>query len=428
MTSPARLEAFAVLTALDAGQQTLGDLLASPSRDALPPRERAFLHELVMGVLRQRGSLDQALRGATGRPLESVDPASLAALRLGAYQLFHLRVPSHAAVSETVGLAPDAHARGFLNAVLRRLSREGPPPEPDPVRAPLDWLTATGSLPRWLAERWLTRFGREGAVARARRLLTPADVHLRLNPRVADAAERCASAGVTLTPLPVGGAWRSSGSTVGALAREGLLYVQDASAQLVAQLATVRPGRVFDACAAPGGKALAIADALGSRGMVVAADSSPRRAATLASVVARWGESNIRVIQADAERPPFRSQAFACVLLDAPCSGLGTLRRNPDLRWRLRPEDLPRQAARQRRLLAATCRLVRPGGLLVYATCSAEAEETTEVIADFLAQHDDFTPAPMPAFARPFQRGPGILTDGDDQLVDWFFAAPLARR
>ncbi|HSD25729.1 MAG TPA: transcription antitermination factor NusB [Vicinamibacteria bacterium] len=410
-----------------AGRHSLADALAAPAVERLDERERAFLHELVLGTLRRRGWLDHVLAGLSSRPLRSLTPGVLDALRLGAYQLLFTRVAPPAAVSESVELARRVEARsaGFANAVLRRLQREGPPPEPDAVADPAGWLTTAGSLPAWLAERWIARLGPPAAVARARALLVSPPTHVRLNPRVPDAEAQLAAAGVETRPAAVAGALEARGPVV-ALAERGVLYVQDAASQLVARLAAAE-GLVLDACAAPGGKSLLVADLAGSRARVLAAELSPRRLATLVRLRSRWGATNVLPLAADALRPPFAPATFDAVLLDAPCSGLGTLARNPDIRWRLAPQDLARHAERQRALLEAVAALVRPGGRLVYAVCSVEPEETGDVLQPFLEAHSELEREGLPAWAEAFADAGVVRTDPARDRTDAFFAAALRR-
>jgi 16S rRNA (cytosine967-C5)-methyltransferase len=428
VATPARRLALEVLERVSRGKGgTLADALAAREADGLPERERAFLHELVLGTLRRRGWLDHALAPLVPRGLERVTPAVLEALRLGAYQVLFTRVPPHAAVSETVDLARsrEPKAAGFANAVLRRLQREGPPPEPDAERDPLAWLTSYGSLPRWLATRWLERLGPAAAVARARAFLEPPAVHFRINPRVADAAERLAAAGVHARPAALPGALELEDGRLAPLAAEGVVYPQDQSSQLVARLAAGE-GRVLDACAAPGGKSLLLADEGGGRTIVVAGEASQRRVRTLAALCGRWGAREVSVVAADARRPPFR-EPFDTVLLDAPCSGLGTLGRHPDIRWRLSANEPSRQGGRQRELIEALAPLVRPGGRLVYATCSLEPEENEDVVRPFLAAHPEFRKDELPEFAREHARDGFVRTEPARSRGDGFFAARLAR-
>jgi 16S rRNA (cytosine967-C5)-methyltransferase len=426
VATAARRLAFHVLLRAEDRTATLADLLAAPELQSLPPRDRAFAHELVLGTLRQRGALDHALATLVDRPLAGLDLPTLTALRLGAYQILRLRVPDRAAVSEAVDLARDGgRSAGLVNAVLRRLAREGAPPPPDPGRDPLGWLTSAGSLPPWLAARWLSHLGAEGALGRARAFLEPPATAFRLNPRVPDAIDRCAAAGLQPRPLVVPGAWEATAGRVTDLAGEGTIYLQDQGSQMVAHLAAAA-GSILDACAAPGGKSTLAADLIGAEGFVVAAEASLRRVRTLAHLVGRWGSSNVRVVAADAERPPF-TRRFDVVLLDAPCSGLGTLGRRPDIRWRLTPADIGWHAERQRRLLLSLAPLVKPGGKLVYSVCSAEPEEGELVAQALIEEQSEFHAEPPPAWASAFAEGSAARTSPERDLGDAFYAIVLRR-
>src|SRR5688500_348325 len=306
MPTPARLLAFRILAENDRGGALLDERMAARDVEALDRRERGFLHELVLGTLRSRGRLDHALARVCDRPLAELDGPTLNALRLGAYQVLRLRVPDRAAVSESVDLVRAAapKAAGFVNAVLRRLAREGAPAEPDPMAAPLEWLTTIGSLPAWIAERWLRNLGTETAVARARAFEGVPPTVVRLNPRMEDAAARVAASGATLEAMTVPGAWTATGDAPTALVGAGAVYVQDQGSQMIAHLAA-RDGRVLDACAAPGGKSTLLADLGGARTCVIAADVSRPRVRTLATLARRWGADTVHVLAADARRPPF---------------------------------------------------------------------------------------------------------------------------
>ena len=428
MATEARRIAFRILREVDRGGATLADLLAQPAAERLDPRDRSFLHELVLGTLRHRGALDHSLAAHVDRPLEQLDPDVLTAMRLGASQLLRLRVPARAAVSESVDLAKERapRASGLVNAVLRRLAREGPRPAPDPQTDPLAWLTTAGSLPLWLADRWIARLGPEVAVARGKALLEEPVTAFRLNPRIGDALARVENAGLDPRRLTVPGAWAgSNGSAAVALASEAVIYIQDEGAQMVAHLGAAA-GLVLDACAAPGGKAMLMADLHPTAARVVAAEASSRRLLTLAERVRRWGAGNVLVVGADALRPPLRRR-FHSVLLDVPCSGLGTLSRHPDIRWRASGQDLAGHARRQREMLEAVAPLVLPGGKLVYATCSSEPEENEDVVRPFLDAHPEFVPATLPGWARPFADGPFARTRPERDGGDVFFAAVLGR-
>jgi 16S rRNA (cytosine967-C5)-methyltransferase len=426
--SPARLLALRVLGEVLRGGVNLAERLAAPDASRLDPRERAFLHELVLGTLRLRGGLDHALGPHLDRPVGRVDAVPLDILRLGAHQILHLRVPDRAAVSESVELAKAVapRAAGFVNAVLRALVRTGSPAEPDPGRDPKRWLTTVGSLPEWLADRWLSRLGPVVAVARARALLSPSPSAFRLNPRVPEGRQRCEEAGLTLVPLTIPGAFRAEGGRLADLASDGVLYLQDQGSQLVAHLAG-GSRLTLDACAAPGGKATLMADLAGQHGRVVAAEVSPRRVRSMAMLFRSWGSPRLDLVLADGARPPFAPR-FDSVLIDAPCSGLGTLGRHPDIRWRAKAEDIPRHAERQGKLLAALAPLVRSGGRVVYATCSLEEEETTAVVLGFLGRHPDFRAGSLPVWAEPYSGSDGFVrTLPERDPGDGFFAAVLER-
>jgi 16S rRNA (cytosine967-C5)-methyltransferase len=432
MATAARAQAFRILIALERGGATLADLLADDRALALAPRDRAFLHEMLLGTLRHRGALDHALAPLLHRPVAQMDPEPLAALRLGAYQILRMRVPDRAAVAESVDLARAAAPRssGLVNAVLRRLSREGEPPAPDEKADPVRWLCTTGSLPEWLARRWAERLGAEAAVARARAFLDRPRSVVRLNPRVPDARAQVEASGLEPRPLAVPGAWEAHGPALARLAADGVVYIQDQGSQLAAHLAA-SAGLVLDACAAPGGKTTLLADLGGESVRVVGAEASPRRLRVMDALVRRWGSPNVRLVGADARRPPFRGP-FDAVLLDAPCTGLGTLGRNPDIKWHLSRADISladvaRQARRQRELLKAVSGLVKPGGRLVYSVCSTEPEEGEDVVQSFLADNRSFKTFPLPAWTAPFAQGSFLRTLPERDRGDGFFVAALDR-
>jgi 16S rRNA (cytosine967-C5)-methyltransferase len=263
-------------------------------------------------------------------------------------------------------------------------------------------------------------------VARARAFLAPPPTVFRLNPRVPDALDRARQAGLEPRALIVPGAFEATAGRAIELASTGVLYLQDQGSQLVAQLAA-SPGRILDACAAPGGKTTLLADGVPSPALVVAAEASPRRLQTLATLVRRWGSPRVCCVGADGTRPPFLSATFDAVLLDAPCTGLGTLARHPDIRWRAGPEDLPRHAQRQKTLLESVAALVAPGGRLVYSTCSAEPEENEDIVLPFLRGHSGFATAVPPDWATPFRDGAFLRTQPERDGGDAFFVAVLQR-
>ena len=398
--SPARLAAFSILQQVEAGAFSSVALAAQESK--LQPADRSLCHELVLGVLRWQLLLDKIVEHSSKRRIESLDSAVRLALRLGLYQLrFLTRIPASAAVNESVSLVRAARlssATAFVNAVLRRAIREA---EYDPaadVSDALEKVAVQTSHPVWLIERWTKAFGiaEAEAFAQANNVLPP--TAFRVVTTRADQAEMLAQlrqAGATVEPSQVAEeAWRVSGATplVRELSAAGQIYLQDEASQLVAQMMDVKPGeRVLDLCAAPGGKTTLIADRAGDRAMIIAADRSARRMETVIATAQLHELKAIQPVILDAaEQLPFKAATFDKVLVDAPCSGTGTLRRNPEIRWRLSPEDIDAFAEKQKQILSRAADAVKPDGRLVYSTCSVEREENEEVIQETLARDDRF--------------------------------------
>ena len=364
----------------------LGERLAGAS---LGSADAALATRLVYGTLAWQGRLDYHLQAFLHRPLAGLEPAVRIALRLGLYQLLFLdRVPAYAAVDASVELARGAGrgATGLVNAVLRRAVASDPAALPLPAgrdtlaRSAVEW-----SHPRWLVERWASEFGADALPA----LLSANNVRLRTT-RVA-LAEELAAAGIAARHSTVAdhglvierGAARLRGL---AAWREGRLGFQSEAAQLIAPLLAPAPGAaLLDACAAPGGKTAHLA-ALGGR--VLALDARAGGVRRVRAEASRLG-ADVTALTADARRPPLRT-TFDGVLVDAPCSGLGTLSRHPEVRWRRRPEDIPRLATLQREILDGVAPLVRPGGLLVYAVCTLTHDENEAVVDWFLHAHPRF--------------------------------------
>jgi 16S rRNA (cytosine967-C5)-methyltransferase len=373
----------------------LGERLAATPLGAA---DAALATRLVYGTLAWQGRLDYHLQAFLHRPLAGLEPTVRVALRLGLYQrLFVDRVPAYAAVDASVDLARAAGrgATGLVNAVLRRAVAYDPaalplPADGDPLaRAAVEW-----SHPRWLVERWATELGADQLPA----LLSANNVRLctavranRLRTTRTALAEELAAAGITARPSTVAddglvierGAARLRGL---AAWREGRFGFQSEAAQLIAPLVAPAPdARLLDACAAPGGKAAHLA-ALGGR--VLALDARAGGIRRVRAEASRLG-ATVTALAADARRPPLRA-AFDGVLVDAPCSGLGTLSRHPEVRWRRHPEDIPRLAGLQREILDGVAALVRPGGLLVYAVCTLTHDENEAVVDWFLRTHPRF--------------------------------------
>jgi 16S rRNA (cytosine967-C5)-methyltransferase len=435
----------------DAGAYADLALHAALERSRLPAGDRALATELVYGTLRWRGRLDFALAHALGRGLDEIEPRVANLLRLGAYQLLLLdRVPDAVAVSESVRLARGAgleRAAGLVNAALRRLARERDAiPLPDLEDDPLGHLVHALSIPSWIAARWIAAYGAEDAArlahasnaqaprsVRANRRLVSRDALLaELRERFPDAqACRFAPDGIRLG--------RGSPEQAGRPAHDpaflaGRMTIQDEASQVVVEWLDPQPGeRVLDACAAPGAKATAIAERLGEAGEVIGLDRHPRRLELLARDARRLALANVRIQRADASRPLgglFAAASFDRILVDAPCSGLGALRRNPDARWRLQPDALERLAAVQRAILLRVRPLLVPGGVLVYSTCTLAPEENEAVIDAFLEEAPEFrrAPAPPPASIAGLVGADGHLrTLPHRHGIDGFFAARLER-
>jgi len=363
----------------------------------LDGRERRLTTRLVYGTLQWRGQLDHHLGGLTRRGLEDVEPVVLRVLRLGAFQLLHMpEVPAAVAVHEAVQLVRAlgrGRASGFVNAVLRRLAATDGPGDSGKAGDAVGQVAARGSVPGWLAERWVRRLGFEEALALALACneVPPGTVRVQRGrtSRSALAARLAEEVEVTVEPTPRapdGLLVAPLSGLLGSFAlEEGLCVVQDEAAMLVTELLGPRPGEtVLDACAAPGGKTGHIADRLAGRGVVDAVDLHPARCRQVRELVTRLGLTGVRVHEGDVREVALPCPEYDRVLLDAPCTGLGTLRRHPEVRWRRSPQDVESLAVRQGELLSAAAARVRPGGVLVYAVCSTEPEEGEEVVDAFL--------------------------------------------
>lgn len=398
--SPARLAAFNILQQVEAG--AFSSILLAAEEPKLQPSDRALCHELVLGVLRWQLLLDRVVEHFSKRRIESLDSAVRIALRLGLYQLrFLTRIPASAAVNESVSLVRAARlssATAFVNAVLRRATREA---EYDPaaeVSDPLEKIAVQTSHPVWLIERWAKAFGIEeaGAFARANNVVPPTAFRVvRTRANQEEVLAKLNAAGATVEPSEVAAdAWRVSGATsvLRELTAAGHIYLQDEASQLVPQLLKVESAeRVLDLCAAPGGKTTLMADRARDEAMIVAADRSATRMETVIATSGLQELKSIEPVLLDAaEQLPFKPGSFDKVLVDAPCSGTGTLRRNPEIRWRLSTADIDAFAEKQKRILSRAADAVKPGGRLVYSTCSVEREENEDVIAEFLARDDRF--------------------------------------
>ena len=433
--APARLAAFEILRRVDEG--AYASVLLASQEQQLEPRDRALCHELVMGVLRFQLWLDRSIEYFAGRSVERLDLAVTLALRLGLYQLrFLTRIPHSAAVNESVNLVRRARLRSaesFVNAVLRRATREL---EYDPAAAIEDQpaaLAVATSHPRWLIERWISAFGYQAAeaLAHANNLAAPVAFRVVRAEETEDVLQRLREAGATLKGSEIAAnAWRIQGG--GELAQEfsraGKIYFQDEASQLMAQIVGAESGdRVLDVCAAPGSKASQLAAQLQVN--VIAGDIHLHRLKTVRQTVELQGLGNVKTVMLDARSGlPFPEGTFERVLVDAPCSGTGTLRHNPEIRWRISAEDIIELSNRQRQILTNAAGVVKPGGRLVYSTCSLEPDENEAVVKAFTRSFENFEPATLSVEPRLLTSANSARTWPQRDDTDGFFVAAFTRK
>jgi 16S rRNA (cytosine967-C5)-methyltransferase len=393
--TPARACAFAVVRRVFEQGAYADRALQSEAR-GLDRRERAFATQLAYGTIQRRMTLDHVAAALSARALREVDPELLAAIRLGIFQLLFLEgVADHAAVHESVELVGRSR-RGFVNAVLRRAVREGPA-----LLAGLSDDTASGaavlhSVPEWLAEMWWRELGPEEARALLQRVNRPAESALRVNELVASVDEVLALLPVPArkaVELPEGlildGPFDAHGSE---LFDQGAIMPQSRGSMAVGRAVEPSPGdRVLDLCAAPGAKSTHLAALMGDVGDVAAVERHPGRAEALRRTCARMRANCVRVEVGDAAEFS-DGRTYDRVLLDPPCSGLGTLQSRPDLRWRLSPDSITELAVLQRRMLRAAGAATAPGGGLVYSVCTISRAESDEVVDEFVAENPEFRP------------------------------------
>jgi 16S rRNA (cytosine967-C5)-methyltransferase len=435
----AREIAFEVLRRVEEGGAYASRALdaALDQAGVLDARESALATELVYGTLRRALQLDAALAPHSKRALDRVDPAARVALRLGAYQLLFLRTPAHAAVGEAVALAKGVdhgRAAGYVNAVLRSLSRAPSPPSPPPAELdPVANLAVSESLPGWLAAEWIAWLGEARARSLAAAMNRPAPLVLR-SPRRDELLARITAAGVEARATersPHGIAVGGGSVELVTRAAKGIPFqVQDESAQLVSLFAAGGlgdgPVRVLDLCAAPGGKAFHLAEILPAGSEVVAVEIHPRKADALRREAERRALPGIRVICADGSKPipGLEPATFDAVLVDAPCSGLGTLRRHPELKLRRSAADLPRFADLQEAILRNALAYARPGAPVTYSVCSLSRAEGPGVVARLAGAVRRAPPPPgFPADALTAEGD--LLTLPDLHGGDGFYAARL---
>jgi 16S rRNA (cytosine967-C5)-methyltransferase len=428
--APARRIAFDLLTQIESGRAFSDDALNSEVMNSVDVRDRRLITEIVYGSLRRQSLLDYMLAKSSTRPWPEVASPSRVLLRMSLYQMAYMdRIPDHALVHDAVELAKKHLKHGidrYCNGMLRSLARTRPWEDSRMLQDSPAWIRM--SIPRWLWKRWVRRYGKEAAEAYARSLMLPPETALRLGTGQENGA-------LPFRVLPsdlVPGAYIPVREETGSKMDFPIpLPYQDEASQLIPHLlGDVRGRSLWDACAAPGGKTAILCEKAGDTGVVVASDRSFERLKRLRTTGTSGGSCRAAMIVADAGRPaPFRMR-FDAVVVDVPCSGLGTLRRNPEIKWRFRPGDFPLLQENQLNILDSVSQNVRPGGRLLYSTCSTEPEENEQVVERFLAGNPDFR-LEMPDSPQ------GILEwVADDRMIrtfpgtrlwDGFFAALMVR-
>lgn len=441
-----RRAAFEILLRIEK-EKSFADILLDHelSKDLIKGADRGLLTELVYGVLRRQGTLDYIVGQFSKQRPEKLELVVRLLLRLGMYQSFFLdRVPVSAAVNETVNLAKELapRAAGFINAVLRSADRgRDGISYPDRSQDPARYLSVRYSHPAWLAAQWCEQLGVDAAEELARAMSEPPPLTVRANTLRASRQElmEClAREGIACSETswsPVGVRLNHSGQiTRLAPFRDGLCTVQDESSQLAPLfLAPERGERVLDACAAPGGKTTQIAQLMGDSGEILACDVNQKKLKLIKDTCDRLGITSVRTFTMDATVPSnaIRETTFHRILVDAPCSGLGVIRRHPEGKWSKSPSDLAQLAATQKAILDNLCQYLEPGGTLLYATCSTSPQENEEVIDSFLVRHPEFVLEDLrplfPSFAPLFTERGFFRSWPHRDGMDGFFSARLKK-
>jgi 16S rRNA (cytosine967-C5)-methyltransferase len=391
MIAPARIAAFEILLKIEHNDGHCDELLRSAAVDRLSQQDRNLCTNLVMGTLRWQIALDARINELLVRPDTRLDEEVRISLRLGVFQMLHLdRVPAHAAIMDSVELVKrtgQGFASGMVNAVLRKISVAAPVDFPTALENPAA-LALAYAHPAWMVERWVTRYGMDKATAICRFDQEQPVATIRLVSARAEA--ELASEGIELAPGSfLAGARRVLRGDVTATAayKQGDVRIQDEGSQLVAELAG-NGGNILDCCAAPGGKAAILAER-NPKSVLLACDVSRRRLDEMRGLLRNARGARISYETVDAAKLAYDTQ-FDLVLCDVPCSGTGTIARNPEIRHHLEPAEFARQHSRQVAILLASMRALKPGGRLVYSSCSLEPEENESVIQDCLSGRPEF--------------------------------------
>jgi len=434
MISQARTLSFKLLCQIESRGVFSDDALNSREVGRLEVRDRHLTTEIVYGTLRWQAALDFVLSGLSSRRWEDVTPGARILLRMSLYQMWQMdRMPDHAIVNDAVELAKRELGKGidrYSNGILRHLTRTRPWESKEFLREAPAW--ARVSLPQWLWERWSERYGDPDAVEFALALNRPPAAGF-LCSEIQEKAVGSPSEYVPSDLVP--GACIRIGSGRNPDGGEGVpaaVHAQDEASQLIPHLLgpACHGWKVWDSCAAPGGKARILGMLCGDSGHVTAGDVRWDRVRRMAGFLRDSGQRGIDAIVADASRqPPFRAR-FDAVLADVPCSGLGTLRRNPEIKWRFKPESFPSLQQTQKEIIRSVSESVRPGGRLLYSTCSTEPEENEQVVLSFLETHANFTlvrPGHPPGIEKWICPDAMVRTFPGTRLWDGFFAALLVR-
>lgn len=432
--SPARLTAFEILQRVEDGAYS-SILLANVD---LKQDDRALCHELVLGVLRRRIRLDALIEHYASRKAEKLDSPVLQALRLGLYQLrFLTRIPESAAVNESVNLVHRARLRsatGFVNAALRRAIREKDFDPSSLAKNEFERIAVRTSHPVWLVEKWTNDFGIEETEKLASANNEAAPIAFRLtNKSEENLIDVIRNSNINLTASEIApNAWRVDKTNVllQKLSNEGKIYFQDEASQLVAHVLDAQPNeKILDLCAAPGSKTTHIAALQLQLKRIVACDIHEHRLSIVEEIAKKTGVEKLELRQLDAtESLPFEDEEFDRVLVDAPCSGTGTLRRNPEIRYRITTRDFSKLAEKQERILVNAARTVRKKGRLVYSTCSIEKEENEKVVENFLRNQQLFELITPKVDGKLLNENKTMRTFPQVQGTDGFFIAVFERK
>lgn len=442
----ARTLSLIALNTLDIKKKTLDQIIESLPIDALSKRDRSLMNAITYGVLRKRNYIDHIIRNVSKIPVTRIEPEVLNILRIGLFQLWFLdRVPDAAAVHTSVELAKStstSKVASFVNAVLRNAIREKHQISfPDIHQDAVAYLSIIESFPEWMVHRWLQRFGTNETIEHCKAINTIPPVTIRVNrlkitrdlliEKIQKDADKITKTvyspdGITCSKLK-----RSIPELYGF--SDGWFQVQDEAAQLISYVVDPRPGeKVLDACAGLGGKTTHMAQLMQNSGKISAFDKDKNKIDLLQKDLQRLGITIITSNLWDLDQPVTAGKVYDRILLDAPCSGLGVIRRNPDIKWRIAQSDMIRLQKRQVQFLNHIAHMVKPSGKLVYAVCSNEPEETSDVIDKFLHEHPEFCLDPPDNYSeliRKFLTPQGYFqTYPHRHHMDGFFAARLLRK